>query len=301
MLSYILTTMNYELIRILIAVIGTSIFSYFDIFKNRNVPDKLLYIFLGISFLFVIIDIQTLTSSLFWGVIMGVIGYLFYRAGQLGGADVILFVSICLLLPSSPSLFTQNYSQMPFILSLLIMSGLFLLLFIILKYLPKLLAKTLRGEIKLKTDKIMYSAGLVLMFLVVSYMLMEMGMGNPMPFVILLGYIILTTVFINIYKDELSAMMSKDIDLTKAGDRKKVEPEDVVAIELMDKEYVKKHNIPKLLTKNELDRLIKEKVKLKVLTDLPPFIPFVLLAMLVLTLLGDPLYYIISNMFFPGF
>ena len=299
MLEYVLpSVMNFQLIRIIVAILCTGFFSYLDIFNNRNIPDKYLYIFLGISSLFLIIDSTTLFPSLIWAILIGSLGYLFYRSGQLGGADVIYFVSICFLLPMFPSIYTNELSQMPFILSLIIFSGLFLLLFIIFKYLPKLVADTIRGKIKISVDKWLYSLGLIFMFSIVSFMLSQIGVGNPIPCLLLFAYIIFATVFFNLYKDELVKLMSEELDLTKVADRKKVEAEDVVAIDLMDKKYVEKYKIPRLLSQKELDRLIKAKVKLTVSTNLPPFIPFVFLALLLLIFVGDLLYHIISTMFF---
>ncbi|MCD6227748.1 prepilin peptidase [Candidatus Micrarchaeota archaeon] len=300
MLSYILPSgMNYELLRVLIALVGTGVLTYFDIFKNRNVPDKLLYGFLLISLLFLVIDPQTIIPSVFWGGVIGAIGYLLYRAGQIGGADVILFVTLSFLLPTTPSLFTQQTIQMPFILSLIIVSGMFLILYIIIKYAPKLFAMAMSGRIKFSLDRLFYSGALLFMYVVMIYLLYDMGMGNPLPFVLLLGYLVFITIFVNLFKTELTQLMSEKVDLSKKSDRTKITEEDVVALELMDKDYVKKHNIPKLLTTDAIKRLSKEKVKLIVLTKLPPFIPFVFLSLILEILFGDPLYYIISGMFLP--
>lgn len=290
--------MNYQLIRVLLALVETGVLSYFDLFKNRNIPDKLLYGFLALSLIFLIIDPQTVIPSLFWAVVIGVVGYLFYKAGQLGAADVILFVSLSILLPAPPNLFTTQFIQIPFILSLIILSGLLLILYILLRYAPTLIKMTIEGKVRLTTDKIFYSIALFIMYIIVSYILLDVGMGNPFPFILLLGYIMIATIFVNLFKDDLTKLMTDEIDLSNKNDLKKIGPEDIVATDLMDKKYVKKHNIPKLLTDKDIKRLAKEKVKLLVMTRLPPYIPFILLALLVEILLGDPLYYIISSLFF---
>jgi prepilin signal peptidase PulO-like enzyme (type II secretory pathway) len=59
----------------------------------------------------------------------------------------------------------------------------------------------------------------------------------------------------------------------------------VVAIELMNKDMVERYKIPRLMTKDEIARLKKSRVgEVMVYTKLPPFIPFIMLGM-VLSLL----------------
>jgi hypothetical protein len=170
-------------------------------------------------------------------------------------------------------------------------------MFIILKYGPKLILKTIKGEIKMRADKLFYAIALIFMFAVVVFILSDISMGNPLPFILLLGFIVLVTLFHTLYREDLTLTMSEEIDLSKKSDASKIEPEDVVALELMDRVHIVKHSIPKLLTKTEIERLKREKVKLIVMTKLPPFLPFIFIALLIQIFMGDILYYIISGMF----
>ena len=44
-------TMPGELIRVLLAFIGTAVAAYYDVFNNKNIPDNFLYGFLGLAFI----------------------------------------------------------------------------------------------------------------------------------------------------------------------------------------------------------------------------------------------------------
>jgi len=297
MLSYIFASvMHFSLLRIIVALLGTGVATYFDLFKNRNIPDNFLYVFVIISALFLVLDPITIVPSLFWAILLGVFGYLFYKSGQLGSADVLIFISLAFALPAAPALFVQQTMPMPFVLSIVILSGLLLMIYVMLKYAPYLITLVIKGKIKFPIDKLFYSVAIIFMYVIITYLLFDMSIGNPMPFILLLGFIMLSVIFTNLFRDELSKLMSEELDISK--NRKKLTAGDIIAIELMDKSYVNKYNIPKLLTEKDILRLAKNKVKVIAMTKLPPYLPFVFIALLFEILLGDPLYYIISSMFF---
>lgn len=85
-----------EMLRVFVAIFGLIVTSYYDLFNKKNVPDNLLYAFLAVAFL---VNLVFFESTLFWfslvlALIVGLIGYVFYRLGQIGGADVFVLVSI---------------------------------------------------------------------------------------------------------------------------------------------------------------------------------------------------------------
>ena len=125
-------TMPGEVIRVLIAFIGTVVAAYYDLFNNKNIPDQFLYAFLAIAFL---TNLVLYEENLFWfslavAAFFSVVGYLFYKLGQLGGADVFVLASIMLLLPIHPSFVGLSFN-MPFILSVIIFSGVLFALYVI--------------------------------------------------------------------------------------------------------------------------------------------------------------------------
>src|SRR5271157_926239 len=98
-------TMPGEAVRVVLAFLLVGIAAYYDLFNKKNIPDKVLYAMLGLAFL---VNLFFYEATLFWfslaiAAFFSAIGYLFYRLGQLGGADVIVLASVMLLLPLHPS------------------------------------------------------------------------------------------------------------------------------------------------------------------------------------------------------
>ncbi len=78
-------TMPGEIIRVLIAFIGTAVASYYDLYNKKNVPNNVLYGFLAIAF---IVNLVLFQEDLFWfsiavALFFSAIGYIFYRVGSL--------------------------------------------------------------------------------------------------------------------------------------------------------------------------------------------------------------------------
>jgi len=90
--------------RIAIALIGTIIVTYFDIFNNRNIPNNLLYAFLAVAFItsIVFFSSEIFIYSIIQFAIIGILGFGLYKMGQLGGADVFCALLNCAPPPNSP-------------------------------------------------------------------------------------------------------------------------------------------------------------------------------------------------------
>ena len=76
-------------------------------------------------------------------------------------------------------------------------------------------------------------------------------------------------------RDPVAALPERDGELDDAL------AEDVLALEIMNKDMRERFKIPRLVTKAEIERLKKTKVpEVWVYTKLPPFLPFILVGML---------------------
>ena len=72
-----------------------------------------------------------------------------------------------------------------------------------------------------------------------------------------------------------------------------LEAEDVLALEVMNKDMIQRYKLPRLLTKSEVERIKKTKVsELWVYTRLPPFIPFLLIGMVLSLLFAQHLLFL---------
>jgi len=259
-------TMPGELIRILLAFIGTGAAAYFDIFNKKNVPDQLLYAFVAVAILTnVVFYQQDLAFFAFvLAIFISAIGYLFYRVGQLGGADIFVLASIILLLPIHPSFLAMPFN-LPFIFSVVIFSGVFFALYILV-YFGWLLTQS---EAK---PKLVYGL-LFIPYLLFAYVYVTSFLFSPVYFAFI-SILFFATIFFLMFKEPLNGLLAEELPLSQ------VEPEDVIALEVMNKDLVERYKIPRLVTKEELERLKKTKVsELWVYTRLPPFLPFLLIGM----------------------
>ena len=280
-----------EMLRILIALIGTGICTFFDIFNKKNIPDKVLYSFLLISILVNILDPSILIEKLFVGLVLIFALYLFYRVGQIGGADVFVIASIFFSLPgirdpiiSSPPLPEDLLPiKIPSILSILAISAFLFSIFIFVKYLPRIVRKIVRGEIKLGVVNLAQTGLLLIFYLILFIVAWPMiGVLISVKYLLLIGIVVFLMIFFVLFKDDMLEEMIRW--------RKKVNVEDVIAIEKLDEKIVKKYSIGRLVTKEQLGKMKKLEIRWPVL-DLPMFLPFVFISLIIYILFGDILFY----------
>jgi hypothetical protein len=134
--------MDIALIRVGIVLLIALIYMLFDIFNNRNVPTIFAYATLVVGIVMFATyypAFQTVEVGGLVAIIVGSIGYVFYRAGQIGAADVIELAVISLILPLQPVPYLVGILQynIPFIISVFLATGLVALLIIPVYYLPR--------------------------------------------------------------------------------------------------------------------------------------------------------------------
>ena len=261
-----------ELLRLLIAFAGTGIAAYYDVFNKKNVPNEMLYAFLIVALLTNIVFYQ---QDLFWfsigvAAFFSAVGYVFYRVGQLGGADVFVLASIMLLLPVHPS-FEGMPFNMPFIFSVFIFSGVLFALYVMAYFGWKL---TKEQDVK---PKLLYGL-MFIPYLLFAWAYVNSFIFSPVYFAFI-SALLFATIFFLMFRESLNALLAEELPLAQ------VQPEDVLAMEIMNKDMIERYKIPRVITQAELDRLKTTKVtELWVYTKLPPFLPFILAGM-VLSLL----------------
>jgi Flp pilus assembly protein protease CpaA len=266
-----------ELIRLLVAFIGTGVATYYDLFNKKNVPNEMLYAFLVIALLTNIIFYQ---QDLFWfsigvAVFFSAIGYVFYRVGQLGGADVFVLASIMLLLPVHPSFDAMPFN-MPFIFSVLIFSGVLFALYVMAYFGWKL---TQQPDVK---PKLLYGL-MFIPYLLFAWAYINSFIFSPVYFAFI-SALLFATIFFLMFRESLNMLLAEELPLAQ------VQPEDVLAMEIMNKDLIERYKIPRVITQAELDRLKMTKVtELWVYTKLPPFLPFILAGMVLALLFARSL------------
>jgi hypothetical protein len=127
------------------AVAIAFVYMMFDIFNRRNVPEIFAYATLAYSIAFMLWagwgNPQTLEVGGAIGLAIMSLGYLIYKAGQLGLADVFEFAALSMLLVGQPLPLLAGIPQfgMPFAASLLINTGIIALVLVPIYYIPKAL------------------------------------------------------------------------------------------------------------------------------------------------------------------
>ena len=141
--------MDFLILRV--AVFAALAFAYmmFDILNNRNVPSYFAYasLAIGVAFTALYLNITLIFYSTLIAIATVGFGYVVYRIGQLGAADVMELAALSLIIPflSKPLLFGAAQSYMPLVLSVAINSGIAALIVVPLYYIPKALASKQRG------------------------------------------------------------------------------------------------------------------------------------------------------------
>jgi hypothetical protein len=281
----------YEQLRIGIALLGTGIATYYDLSNNRNVPNMLLYAFLAAAILvnaFGMADHLVYTVAVSAAIFAA--GWLFYRAGQIGGADVFVLASISLLLPVQPLSLLQVQPQsipqiaMPFALYVFAISGLLFILAMLANYAPSAFLLLAKGRVRIPLEKWAYIAALLALFAAFLYFA-QSAPFIPSFYIILLGLLVVASAFFMLFRDHVREQMLELVPFQK------IEEEDVLALERISPALVARYQIPRVVSQPDIARLKKANIKLAkwpVYKKMHVFLPYILIGLIALLLLGDP-------------
>lgn len=278
--------MKWEELRIFIAIIGTAIATYYDIFNNRNVPNLLLYSFLGAALLvnLLLFDTSSFGYTAVIAILVFAIGYGLYIFGQLGGADVFVLASISLLLPVQPTTLLIGEEPMiafPFILSVLLLSSIVFGVFLLIRYVPLFMRGVFAGKVSIPKERLAYAGIILIAYLLFVYLSFSFPYF-PAPYIFLFSVIVFLTIFFMFAREFIADEMIEWVGV------KEIEEEDVIAIDRMGKGDVEKYRIARVATKNELEKLKKLPIgKYPVYKRMPVFLPFVLIGLIASVVFGD--------------
>ena len=292
--------MNFELIRIAVALLGTGAAAYQDA-KTSFIDDKLTLSMIGLGTLFNVLMFDwdfALYSIGITAIIFG-IGYILYRTGQLGGGDVLLFCGLQALLPYYPAEgMAQLFSTaglaaqqeivffepiLPFFVSIYLACSFLGMAISGYIYAWKLYKKT--GFRKLHPNYLMGGATLAAALFIIYWLNFVFEIApQKTAFISLL---LAPAVFLVIFKKDVSEKVA-----LRWIPRKEFEDEDIISAELLPAKIVEKYKIERVLTTEQ--RKILEKVereegihKFPVQKDLPRFGPYILAGLVLCLLVPD--------------
>ncbi|MBI4399657.1 prepilin peptidase, partial [Candidatus Micrarchaeota archaeon] len=173
---------EFEALRVAIAVLGTVIATYYDLFNNRNVPNMLTYSLVGLGLLFNVLEGISSAYIILTAIVIFVLGYLLYINGQIGGADILLFAAIALLIPRQPTFFVSSSGllEFPFIISLLITSGILFATYMLFYYSPKIVLAIKNHEVKIQNTNLILGALLTFLFIITINLLNQVVSLSPL-------------------------------------------------------------------------------------------------------------------------
>lgn len=278
--------LSYQEIEIFVLVLVTLIYAMFDVFNKRNVPNIFVYatIGLGVALALVANSGLLLAIDLSIAAAVGLLGYLFYRSGLLGGGDVLEFVFIALVLPAQIPPFYSNVYQwnIPFILSVMIAAGYTSLLFIPIYYIgvkkpPKDVRKS--GSKNLRSGAMLFAAYLIFI-LAIKY-----AYGISLLGVILILLLAISSVIIMVYERRIYLGM---VDFIYPS---KLEDGDMIATNLMDKKdiayFSKRTKFGRLASKRLISEIKGIKKRIPVYRDSVPFSFFIFFGVIISLLFGN--------------
>ncbi len=226
--------MDLLLIRIASAVLIAAAYMLFDIFNNRNVPGMLAYATLGYGAVLTLLYLSTtaiLVSAAIAFVVLG-IGYMIYKAGQIGAADVIEFAALSLIIPIQPlPLLMNNLRQfgIPFVVSVLISTGLAALVIVPLYYIPK--ARRTNRLMQVSKGSMLKAATVAGAYLLFAVALERIG-GITLRGSVILAVLLIGSATITLFEDPITSAMVRYTTVSKFDEG------DLIAFNLMSKQDI---------------------------------------------------------------
>ncbi len=224
------------LLRLVALVIIALVYMLFDIFNNRNVPSIFAYATLavGVAFTISYLNLMTMAISFAIAAIILSLGYVVYKAGQIGAADIIEFAALSMILPVQiPGLLLNTYQyNIPFIVSIFVATGMSALVITPLYYIPRakrLFKKPLSSMVNRKDiyKGLLYAAGYLAFALFIMYL-----NGFDVVSFSLIVILMLGSLFTVVYEMPITDSMVRFVTL------KDFEEGDIIAFNLMKKDEI---------------------------------------------------------------
>ncbi len=295
--------MNFELLRVAIALIGTAVLARQD-YKTSFVDEKIIYAMMaaGVVLNVLSLDWQLMGFAFGGAAVISALGYLAYRNGQFGLGDVLLLAALQLLLPFAPLEVIKNINAtpllnyynyitaaqvIPFILSTLLTAAILALIGSSVMYVYKLL----ENKSKWKPDKfsgITISAASIAFILFINSTL-QLSALQTSAFLLLAGATVFST---SMKKQIMREVIVKWITI------KEIEDEDVLATEEIDKRIVERYSLERVLTIENRKKLVAiqragKMNKFPVYKNLPRFVPYLFIGLVICILVISPLAFIL--------
>ncbi len=291
--------MQLYILRIVSVVAIALVYMLFDVLNKRNVPSLFAYATLAYGILLTILYLDATTILVSTGIALVVlgVGYLIYRIGQLGAADVIEFAALSLIMPIqlTPLIASGvNQFQLPFMLSLLLNTGIVALILVPIYYLPKAMQSLKKPLTSFIDRQGLIKAGILtvayLAFIVFAVRFTGMGLVGIAVLLLLL----ICSCAVMLFSIPITETMIKYVSPNEFDEG------DIIAFNLMDQKSIERmrtrvKGFDRLLTNDLINEIKKKKIreKLPVYKEALPFALPILIGVLIAIALGNILFFII--------
>ncbi len=281
-------------LRIILLLSIASLYAIYDVYNKRNVPEVFVYscFAIGIALTLTLAPSVAVLSILIAVAILA-IGYLLYKAGQLGLGDSFEFATISLILPIQQSalLSSNNQFGMPFIVSVFIATGIATLISVPIYYL--LFAGNASGykDPKINAASIIKGLALLLAYITLFFFI-TFFFGFRVVSLVLILVLAIPSAILGIYEQRINLRMINFVYPSMLDEG------DIIATNLMsdsDINYFKRisSNFGKLATKNLIAKIKNSRKKLPVYKAAVPLALFILIGTIISILFGDVLLFLL--------
>ncbi len=286
-------------LRILSLIAIALVYMLYDVFNRRNVPSVFAYATLAYGFLLTFLYFNTRTIALSTAIsllVLGV-GYIVYRIGQLGAADVIELAAISLILPFQqfPLLLSSaGQLHLPFALTILVNTGIVAIIIVPIYYIPKAAKKLKKPLASFITTKNIFMASLIAVAYVAFMISITELVGISYIGIAVLGVMMISSSLVMLFSVPITHSMVEYVGVSRFDEG------DIVALNLMDKRSIstikkKIKGFDRLLTGSMIESMKKAKIKekLPVYKKAVPFALPIFIALIISLLVGNLLLFVL--------
>lgn len=282
--------MDLLLIRMASVIAVSAAYMLFDVFNRRNVPVLFVYATLAYGAVLTALYLDAmliLASAAIAAVVLGT-GYFIYKAGQIGAADIAEFAALSLMIPlQTVPLATPGVMQfgIPFIVSILVGTGVVALAIVPLYYLPKAVRAGLKMSIRRSSGaKAVAIAAAYVAFAIA----LEWAYGISAAGVAVLAILAAGSAIIIAFEEQITHVMVRYVT------PKQFDEGDIIAFNLMSKRSIdaakrKVRGFGRLMTHGLIQEMRKKKVRQKfpVYKDALPLALPIFVAVVISLLIGN--------------
>ena len=291
--------MQLLMLRIASALVISFIYMLFDLFNKRNVPGSFAYFTLGFGFVMTLLYFDAgsiIVSSAIALVILGA-GYVVYKVGQIGAADIIELAAISLMLPMQqvPILLSGvRQFGLPFVVSVTVAAGIVAMIIVPIYYLPRAKRMFKKPLIAFIDRKGAFKAILIVVpYLAFALFLAAESSINTIGIAILLA-MMLSSSMLMLFERPITDSMVEFITINKCDEG------DIIAFNLMEKREInairkKVKKFDRLLTSELIMQMKAKHVRnrLPVYRKALPFALPIFAGVVISFLLGDIIFFIL--------